>query len=100
MLHFITFLEACGELDAPSHSHPPKREFWVHPFNAERESSKVFETFYKKIRTYPKKFFAYFRMSISSFDELMELVRTDITKQWTVFRNPVSAELRLTVTLR
>ncbi len=33
MLHFIMFLEACGDLDEPSHSHPPKREFWVHPFD-------------------------------------------------------------------
>ncbi len=64
------FLEACGKLDEPSHSHPPKREFWVHPFNAEHESSKVLETFYKNIRTNPETFFACCHMSFSSFDEL------------------------------
>ncbi len=63
MLCFIIFLEACGELDEPPHPHPPNREFWLHPFNAEHEPSKVFETFYKKIVRNLKRFFAYYRMS-------------------------------------
>ncbi len=41
---------------------PPKREFWAHPFNAEWESSQVFETFHKTIRMHTK-FFANYRMT-------------------------------------
>ncbi len=86
MMRFIMFLEACGQLGEPSHPHPPNREFWAHTFNAEVESLKVFETFYKTICMYPKKLFAYDLMSSSLFDELLELVRTNVRINGLYFR--------------
>ncbi|KAF0746352.1 protein ALP1-like [Aphis craccivora] len=47
-----------------------------------------------------KSFFEYYRMSITSFDELLEQLRPHITKKITTFRNPISAEERLTLTIR
>ena len=34
-----------------------RRRHWVHPFKAERETSKRFEKFYENIRKYDAKFF-------------------------------------------
>jgi hypothetical protein len=46
-----------------------------------------------------KKFFGYFRMTFSSFDELSSMIRLKITYRNTVMRVSVSPEERLVVTL-
>jgi len=66
----------------------------------EREESNKFNMFYENIRCYSENFIEYYRMSISSFDELLEKIRPFIKKQNTAFRNAVSLEERLTITLR
>lgn len=76
------------------------RKTWVHPFNSERERRQRFEKFYSKIRKYNDKFFGYYRMSQTSFDELLEKLKPSITKQNTTMRMAISAEERLTITLR
>lgn len=77
------------------------REHWVHPFNElQRENGEKFKKFFTEIKNYPDKFFEYFRMSVSSFEELLELVRTEITKKNTFMRDAISAEERLTITIR
>jgi len=96
MIRVIAVARAVGELDLPA----PDRRYWVHPINSHRESSGQFNTFYENVRCYPDKFFEYYRMSTTSFDELLLKVRPYITKQTTTFRNPISAEQRLTITLR
>lgn len=95
-LQVISIADSFGYLNSPR----KEREFWVHPFNKSREDNERFKKFYLDIRQYPQKFFEYYRMSIQSFDELLENVRPYITKQITQFRNPVSAEERLTLTIR
>jgi len=95
-LQVISIAESFGYLNSPRR----EREFWVHPFNKSREENERFKKFYLDIRQYPQKFFEYYRMSIQSFDELLENVRPHITKKITPFRNPVSAEERLTLTIR
>jgi len=58
-----------------------------------------FTTFFNEIKKYPEKCFDYYRMSILSFEELLEKIRPKITKEnITHLRNPISAEERLTVT--
>nr|CAH7733026.1 unnamed protein product [Callosobruchus chinensis] len=50
-----------------------KRRRWsVHPLNAVRHLRGAFYTLYEDLRNYEEKFlnYEYFRMSISSFDEL------------------------------
>lgn len=92
----IAAAEALGLLDKIK----SERRYWVHPLNVEREKTGHFKDFFENIRRYPQKFFEYYRMSISSFDELLEILRPHITKTTTVFRNPICAEERLTITLR
>ncbi|XP_016662197.1 uncharacterized protein LOC107884489 [Acyrthosiphon pisum] len=96
LLKVIAVAEACGKLDPPKQ----ERKYWVHPINSDREESNKFNIFYENIRCYSEKFFEYYRMSISSFDELLEKIRPFITKQNTTFRNVISPEERLTITLR
>ncbi|CAI6373732.1 unnamed protein product [Macrosiphum euphorbiae] len=50
--------------------------------------------------SYPEEFMKYYRMSITSFDELISLVGPKLSKQHTGLRVPISPEERLTVTLR
>ncbi|XP_050064293.1 uncharacterized protein LOC126553165 [Aphis gossypii] len=91
----IAVAEAFGLLDEPV-----ERRYWVHPMNNDREQSEQFKNFFENIRRYPENFFEYYRMSVSSFDELLENVRPHITKTTTTFRKPICAEERLTITLR
>lgn len=49
---------------------PVQRKFWVHPLNVNREKSQRFSLF-----------FEYYRMSIKSFDVLLEYIRECITKK-------------------
>ncbi|KAF0725426.1 protein ALP1-like, partial [Aphis craccivora] len=92
----IAVAEAFGYLN-PSRS---ERSYWIHPFNIVRETNNRFFPFYGDIRKYPNKFVEYYRMYISSFDELLEKLRPYITKKTTKFRRPVCAEERLTITIR
>jgi len=91
----IAVAEAFGLFDEPV-----ERRYWVHPLNKDREKSDQFKHFFENIRRYPEKFFEYYRMSVSSFDELLENLRPHITKTTTTLRTPICAEERLTITLR
>lgn len=100
--YYMNCMKVIVVADSFGYLNPPRseREFWIHPFNLVREPSNRFFTFYGDIRKYPDKFFEYYRMSISSFDELLENLRPHITKKITKFRRPICAEERLTVTIR
>jgi len=92
----VAVAEALGLLEPPK----AKRRYWVYLLSTDREKKGQFTTFLENIRQYPDKFFEYYRMSISSFDELLKTLQPHITKNITEFRNPISAEERLTITLR
>lgn len=47
------------------------RRYWVHPLNLKRPREGQFELIFCTLRQYPEEFFKYFRMSISSLDELV-----------------------------
>ena len=79
-LKVICALEAEGLLKEPT-----RRRHWIHPYNAERETSKRFEKFDQNKRKYDERFFEYYRMSKVSFDELLEVLRPHISKQNTKF---------------
>ncbi|CAI6368224.1 unnamed protein product [Macrosiphum euphorbiae] len=100
--YYMNALKVIAVAESFGYLNPPRRdrEFWIHPFNKSREEKARFINFYADIRQYPLKFFEYYRMSITSFDELLEQVRPHITKKVTTFRYPVSAEERLTLTIR
>ncbi|KAG8250984.1 hypothetical protein J6590_065684 [Homalodisca vitripennis] len=77
-----------------------KRRFGIHPMNTVRLSQGQFYTLMSFLRNDNEKFFSYFRMSATSFDELLALVRDDLSKQDTRLRLSIPAEERLAVTLR
>ena len=99
ILKIICAAEATGELDEPTSS-KINRKYWVHPLNSKRDEENSFLDFYDSIRIYPEKFFEYYRMSITSFDELLDTMRPHLGKQFTNMRKPISVELRLTITIR
>ncbi|RZF35513.1 hypothetical protein LSTR_LSTR010204, partial [Laodelphax striatellus] len=55
-----------------------QRNFWVHPILTDRLTHGAFVTLYPNLRKYEPTFFNYLRMSISSFDELLEIVKDDL----------------------
>ncbi|XP_025191472.1 protein ALP1-like [Melanaphis sacchari] len=76
------------------------RRWWVHPINSERLLSGTFYNLYNMLRADNEKFFNYFRMSQSTFDELFNKIKSKIMRQDTVMRSAIPAEEMLAVTLR
>jgi hypothetical protein len=62
----------------------------VHPLLSDRSTKGLFNLFYNDLRKYEDKFFNYLRMSIKSFDELLELLQQDLTGQQTNMRGCIS----------
>ncbi|CAH1972426.1 unnamed protein product [Acanthoscelides obtectus] len=77
-----------------------RKQWWIHPYLADRTKKGQFINIYEGLRRYPDKFFNYVRMSMRSFDELLTLCRYDLLKQDTILRKSVSPEEKLFVTLR
>ncbi|CAI9602963.1 unnamed protein product, partial [Staurois parvus] len=77
-----------------------RRRYWAHPLTSQRLTNSLFATIYRDLRKYPKKFFNFTQMSISTFDALLEILRPRLTCSDTNTWRSVSAEERLLVTLR
>ncbi|KAK0170576.1 hypothetical protein PV328_008413 [Microctonus aethiopoides] len=78
----------------------PEKKLWVHPINSARHQYGHYHTLYKELRKDKMKFFNYFRMSTTSFDELLLCVRDDIKHLDTNMRAAISPEEMLMITLR
>ena len=76
------------------------RDFWVHPINKDRHLKGEFFTLYKDLREYPDKFFRWYRMSIEQFDYILEKLRPVLQKDNNNYRDSISPEERLAITLR
>lgn len=48
-----------------------KRRHWIHSLNLKRPKNGQFQVTFMTLRNYLEEFFKYYRMSISSFDELV-----------------------------
>jgi hypothetical protein len=69
-------------------------QFWVHPIYSDRLSFGRFYTSFERCRNYPDKFFfSYYKMSVSSFDELLALVGPSIAKEDSNWRRSVESSL-------
>jgi len=77
-----------------------RKHYWVHPIWNDTLMKGQFYTLHEELRNYPKKFFGYYRMSVKSFDMLLELLKPTITYQNTNMRLAIPPEERLAVTLR
>ncbi|CAJ0947544.1 unnamed protein product [Ranitomeya imitator] len=76
------------------------RRMWVHPLLTKRLTKGHFHRLYTALQEHPDKFYLYCRMSIQTFDRLLEILRPGITFQDTRLRKAISAEERLLLTLR
>lgn len=72
----------------------------MHPIIDNRLTMGSFVTLYPKLSEYPPKCFNYFRKSITSFDELLTLVKCELSPCEHVVRDGISPEEKLVVTLR
>ena len=77
----------------------PTRRMWVHPFNTQRETKSEFINVYRECRRDPEKFFQFFRMSVEQFDNLHALCYAELEKKSTNYRDPLTPEYRLALTL-
>lgn len=71
---------------------------WVHKFNVDRSAGEFFKT-WQTIRNYPDKFKEYYRMTMETFDYILEGIKDDISGQ-SNFRQCISPEEKLSITIR
>ncbi|GBM01525.1 hypothetical protein AVEN_209329-1 [Araneus ventricosus] len=76
-----------------------KRNYWVHPINQKREQMGIFHTLLKQLQKDENKF-NFFRMTIPSFNELHQRLKTKILRKNSKMRNSIASEERLALTLR
>ncbi|KAJ8934209.1 hypothetical protein NQ318_021634 [Aromia moschata] len=77
-----------------------QRRFWVDPWGAERLKKGMFYSLYRVLRNDGLKFREHFGMSRESFDELLSVIKADISGKDTVMRRCVPAEEKLALALR
>jgi len=77
-----------------------KRKYWIHKVFRAREEEGEFHTLFGRLKDDRQKFFKYFRMSFSKFENLKQLLHTDIEKKNTRWRRNIRTEERLALTLR
>ena len=76
------------------------RELWVHPLNDLHEEKGEFYTLYPDLRHFNTRFFHMYRMSVRKFDKLLETLSDELKKKDVNFRNSISPEQQLVLTLR
>ncbi|CAH2003063.1 unnamed protein product [Acanthoscelides obtectus] len=76
------------------------RQIWVHPLLESRYLEGAFFVLFQQLKEDETKFLNYFRKSVSSFDELLQRVQTQLQRQDTNMRNCIQPEQMLAVTLR
>ncbi|KDR11682.1 hypothetical protein L798_14566, partial [Zootermopsis nevadensis] len=77
------------------------RRYWIHPMFLERSTKGAFHLLYDDLRKHDEKFFNYTRMSVKSFDQLLQLIREEIGGTDTNFRQGIRPEKKqLMFTLR
>ncbi|KAL4125907.1 hypothetical protein QTP88_010144 [Uroleucon formosanum] len=81
------------------HRRQKSRKYWVHPILQNRLTSSLYITLYPSLRNYEPTFFNYFRMSIQSFDDLLELIKGEFNADESAIRYCISPEEKLIITL-
>lgn len=78
-----------------------KRREWIKHWRQNRDSSGSYHFLTQELRLQDKQAYrGYLRMDADCFQEILNLIKTDITRQDTVLRKAVSAEEKLSLTLR
>jgi hypothetical protein len=74
-----------------------KRRWWTHPTLSHRLLIDNFHTSFNNHRIYPEKFFQYYRMSVTFFEELLGLIGENIMKQDSITRQSIHLAERLLI---
>lgn len=77
-----------------------RRRYWVHPITSARMPRGSFSSLYRDLRGHPEMFRGHFRMSVSSFDELLQRVSQRIQRHDMSSQESVPPVERLMVTLQ
>ena len=75
------------------------RHMWVHPINILRFEKGEYFILYPDLRKYEDKFFNWYRMSTKKFDYLLKLIQQRIFRWNTNYRESISNEEQLIITL-
>ena len=70
----------------------------MHPINTRRIVLGQYHTIMDELKGDPNNIFSFFRMSLSTFNELLEIHGQHIKRQNTRLRKPIGAEERLSIT--
>lgn len=76
------------------------RRFWVHPILTQRSNLGIFRNLMNDLRRDESKFCNYFRMSMTTFDDLLKRVNEDLKKRDTNMRKSITPEEKLAICLR
>ncbi|KAG8307156.1 hypothetical protein J6590_030092 [Homalodisca vitripennis] len=76
------------------------RRWGTHPVLSSRLTTGAFHLMFEKHRQYEDKFYQYYRMSVSSFDELLHLVSDGLMKKDTNMKRSIEPAERLAITIR
>ena len=76
------------------------REVWIHPLNGDHSCKGEFFNLYLDQRQFPEKFFEHYHMSPQQFDEILHKIALIIKKKDTNFQKAITAEEKLSLTLR
>ncbi|KAK3734252.1 hypothetical protein RRG08_049670 [Elysia crispata] len=82
------------------HASHQRKRMWCRPIYSARRTESEYATLYPKLLHDPEKFQNYARMSQPSFHELHDLIKDYIQPGFTNFRDSISTEERLLMTLR
>ena len=75
------------------------RRMWVHPINNLRFEKGEYFILYPDLRKYEDKFFNWYRMSMKKFDYLLKMIQRRIFRHNTNYREAISTEEQLVITL-
>ena len=76
------------------------RLHWVHPIIQKREEFGAFYTLFGELRDDANKFFNYFRMSVSSFNEMHRRLKESLQRRNSKMRNCIQPVEMLAVAIR
>lgn len=76
-----------------------RRKYWVNELYTRRNEESEYVKLLDELRQQPRKFFEYFRMSLSTFEYILNRIKPRI-ERYSNFRECIGPEEKLTITLR
>jgi hypothetical protein len=85
-------ITACGLYLLAEEEKREKRKYWIHNVFRAREEEREFHTLFGHLKDDRQTFFKYFKMSISKFENLTQLLPADNQKKNTRWRRSITTE--------